>query len=388
MDFTIRRTFVYGGKGSGVYCEDLDGNVFMDWASQIACQPPGYSHPKMIEVAQKYAARAPLKLAGHDYFSLEHLELMEELVSILPKELNAVFLINSGAEAIENAIKVAYRKRPSAKIGISVQGAFHGRTLGALSCTNSKSIQKKNYPEIHIRRITLNHAEELERLLKHDVHPENVAFVLVEAIQGEGGYRFADTQWLRDIRKITQEHEIIMIVDEVQAGLGRTGSWWAFERAGIVPDIITSAKALQVAATIGRKELFPTESGSISSTWGRGDLIHMAMGCAIIKTIKEDGLLENIKQRGDYLLKKLLELQKKYPIILNPRGAGLFIAFDLPNAELRNKLVERNFHKGLLTLGCGSQSLRVIPPYIITNAEIDEGLAIIEQNLGELMRGT
>jgi len=385
--FDPSHQFVYGGKGKGVYCEDLDENVFMDWASQIACQPLGYNHPRMLEVSKKYSNKNPLKLAGHDYYSTEHMELIEEMASILPQELQSVFLINSGAEAVENAIKIAYRRKPSAKIGISVQGAFHGRTLGALSCTNSKIVQKKNYPEIPMRRITLNNVEELNRLLKYDVDPENVAYVIAEAIQGEGGYRFADKQWLQDLRRITQAHNILLILDEVQSGMGRTGKWWAFQHSGIVPDIITSAKALQVAATIGKKEVFPTESGSISSTWGGGDLIHMAMGLEIIKTIKEENLLDQVKVRGEYLLKKIKELEYKYSIVTNARGLGLLLAFDLPNGEIRNKLVDLNFEKGLLTLGCGPHSLRIIPPYVISEQEIDIGIDILEQNLKLLSEG-
>ncbi len=378
--------FVYGGKGNRVYCEDLDGNVFMDWASQIACQPLGYNHPRMLAAAKKYANSAPLKLAGHDYYSLEHLELMEELATITPAELNRFFLINSGAEAVENAIKVAYRRKPNAKIGISVQGAFHGRTLGALSCTNSKTAQKKHYPEIPMRRITLNSIDDLHRLFRHDVDPENVAFVIAEAVQGEGGYRFASKEWLQELRKITAENNITLIFDEVQSGMGRTGKWWAFEHAGITPDIITSGKALQVAATIGKKEFFPTESSSISSTWGGGDLFHMAMGLEIIKTVKEENLLENVRTSGAYLLKRLQELQSKYQILSNSRGLGLMIAIDLPSADIRNRLVNLNFQKGLLTLGCGSHGLRIIPPYIISKSEIDEGMAILEENIKALSR--
>ncbi|MFA4886762.1 MAG: aspartate aminotransferase family protein [Candidatus Nanoarchaeia archaeon] len=376
--------FVYSGKGQGVYCEDLDGNVFMDWASQIACQPLGYNHPRMIAVAKKYSTRSPLKLAGHDYYSLEHIELLEELATILPGDLQSIFLINSGAEAVENALKISYRKKPSAKIGISVQGAFHGRTLGALSCTNSKTAQKKNYPEIPVRRITLNNADELNRLLTHDVDPENVAYVIAEAIQGEGGYRFADKQWLQDLRRITKDNNIPLILDEVQTGMGRTGKWWAFEHAEIVPDIFTSGKALQVAATIGKKNMFPEESSSISSTWGGGDLIHMAMGLEIIKTIKEEQLLDKVILRGEYFLKKIKELEQKYPLITNARGRGLLLSFDFKTSELRNKFIEMNFEKGLLTLGCGSHSLRIIPPYIISEQEIDEGITIFDHNLGLL----
>ena len=376
--------FVYGGKGHGVYVEDIDGNMFMDWASQIAAQPLGYNHPRMVAVAEQFGGQAPLKLAGHDFYSLEHLELIEELASISPQELNASFLINSGAEAVENAIKVAYRQRPTARVGISVQGAFHGRTLGALSCTNSKIVHKKNYPEIPIRRITLNNIDDLHRLLKHDVHPENVAFVIAEPIQGEGGYRFATKEWLKSLREETAHHNIPLIMDEIQTGLGRTGEWWAFQHAGITPDLVTSAKALQVAAVIGKKEFFPTDSGSISSTWGGGDLIHMAMGLEIIKTIKDEKLLENCRKTGAYLVKRLQELETKYPAISNSRGLGLLCAFDVANAELRNKLVDLNFAKGLITLGCGTHSMRIIPPFIITPKEVDNGIEIIEQNIKTL----
>lgn len=381
--------FVYK-EGQGVYVKDLDGNVFMDWASQIAVQPLGYNHPAMVETLSKYQGKGTFKLAGHDFFSEEHAELIEELIKITPEKLNAAFLINSGAEAVENAAKIAYRKRPSAKTAVSFQGAFHGRTLGALSLTNSKYVQKKNYPEIPVRRLqhftsSEKGISEFERVLKYDLSPENIAFVIVECIQGEGGYRFAEKEFIKELRRITQENQIPLIIDEVQAGMGRTGKWWSFQHYDVEPDIMTSAKALQVGATIANKETFPTDSGSISSTYGGGHLLDMAMGATIIKTIKKDKLLENCTKMGEYMLKRLKELEERYKIVGNARGLGLMIAIDFPNSELRNKVVDLNFQKGLLTLGCGSNGLRIIPPYIINKEEIDEGIKVLETSIREAL---
>jgi len=203
----------------------------------------------------------------------------------------------------------------------------------------------------------------------------------MEPIQGEGGYNIPSKKMVHDIRTITKENSIPFISDEVQAGMGRTGKWWGSENFDIKPDVIAAGKALQVAATISAKEMFPTEPGSISSTWGGGHLIDLAVGIETIRIIKKHHLLRNVDKQGKYLHKSLLELSKEIPHILNPRGMGLMRAFDLSTHKMRNDLVIEAAKRGLVILGCGLQGIRLIPPYIITEREIDEAINILKASL-------
>ena len=371
-------------SGKECYFKDLDGNIFLDFASQIASNPLGYSHPAMDTVLKQYKT-SPVKVAGQDFVTNEHTDLMEEIRKISPAGMNASFLVNSGAEAVENAIKISMRKSRG-YYGVSFEYAFHGRTLGALSLTNSKIVQKAGYWTFPIQRLPFDESAPvlLEEMIKREGGAENLSFVIVEAIQGEGGYNIAPKNLMKGIRSVTKEHKIALICDEIQCGMGRTGKWWAFEHYGIKPDVFTSAKALQVGATVANKSFFPPEPSAISSTWGGGSLIDMAMGIAIIKTIKKERLLSNCTKMGDYLVKQLKELADKHPKVLNPRGLGLMCAFDMPTKKSRDHLAEHLLKKGLVALGAGRQSIRLIPPYIVNEREIDEAISIIDGSLVEI----
>lgn len=371
-------------SGEGSYFNDLDGNTFLDFASQIASNPLGYNHPAMREVLENYK-RPPVKLAGQDFTATEHMEMIEELIKISPKKMNAAFLINSGAEAVENAIKISMRKNRG-YYGASFEYAFHGRTLGALACTNSKIVQKKGYWTFPMHRLSFSESapEELEDMIKREGGAENISFVIIEPVQGEGGYNIAPKRLMRGIRKITNDNNIVLICDEIQSGMGRTGEWWAFQHYGITPDIYCSAKALQVGAVVANKKMFPPEPSAISSTWGGGSLIDLAMGIAIIRTIKKDKLLQKCTRMGNYIIKGLHELSAKHSELLNPRGLGLMCAFDLPDKASRDQLGDRLLKNGLIALGAGHKSIRLIPPYIVSEEEIDEALAIIDASMSEL----
>ncbi|MFC2174507.1 aspartate aminotransferase family protein [archaeon] len=371
-------------SGQGSYFKDVDGNVFLDFASQVASSPLGYNHPALNAVLKKYN-RAPVKLAGQDFTLPEHIELIEELVKISPPEMNAAFLTNSGAEAVENAIKSALRKCRG-YYGASFEYAFHGRTLGALSCTNSKIVHKAGYWTFPIQRLPFDERapELLEEMIKREGGAENLSFVIMETVQGEGGYNIAPDSMMKGIRKVTREHNICLICDEVQSGLGRTGKWWAFEHYGIKPDVFSSAKALQVGATIANRSFFPPEPASISSTWGGGSMIDLALGIATIKAIKKEQLLSNCRRMGDYLLKQLHELAAKHPEVTGPRGLGLMCAFDLPDKKARDHVAEHLIKNGLIALGAGRKSIRLIPPYTVSEKEIDEAIQIIDRSLVEV----
>lgn len=381
--WSISYPFVHSSKGEGCFFTDIDGNTFLDFGSQIASNPLGYNHPALLAVSKEYLGRSPLKFAGQDFTVQEHLHLLEELTSITPKHIDTGFLINSGAEAVENAIKVALRSKPTAKLGISFTGAFHGRTLGALSCTNSKVVHKKQYLGINMRRLAFAETapEQFEELLQTDVAPEDVGFVIVECIQGEGGYRIASKKMITETRKLAKQHHIPFIADEVQSGMGRTGKWWAFEHFGIEPDIMSTAKALQVGATLANKKLFPAEPGAISSTWGGGHVLDMANGIATLQTIKRDNLLIKNTQHGSYVRKGLREIALKNAAVQNIRGLGLMNAFDLPSKKMRDDLVLQLLKQGVVVLGCGKMGIRILPPYVVEKRELDLFLAELEKAL-------
>lgn len=381
--FNIDHWYVHSGEGKGSHFSDIDGNTFLDFAAQIASNPLGYNNATLMKVLQKYSTHTPIKFGGQDFIIPQHLEMLEELLSIVPKPLNAAFLINSGAEANENALKIACHKRPTAKIGISFYNGWHGRTTGALSLTNSRSVQVRHFLRLPMRHISYSEQGpiELEELIKREFAADEIGFVIMEGVQGEGGYIPASTPLVKGIRKITKAEGIPLIFDEVQAGMGRTGRWWTYQHHGIEPDIQTSAKMLQVAATIANKKWFPPEKSAISSTWGGGQLLDLAMGIAVIKEIKKKKLLKNATRMGNEIHKRLLELHVETNKIHHPRGLGLMQAFDLDDPKTRNHVQQKLFQKGLIALGCGWQGMRISPSLNITKDEVTEGMDIIEETI-------
>ena len=376
-------TFMYSlviANGHDCIIEDIDGNQFLDFTSNIGACPLGYSHPGILEVLAEYSTNGTHKIAGQDFYSKEHADLAENIASIIPRSFKT-FFINSGAEAVENAIKIAYR-RMGPLPGISCMGAFHGRTLGALTFTSSRPVHKYNFPEFPVKRIkfcTKDNDEEIdtvESMLKEN----KIAFILTEVVQGEGGYNVASKKFIRNLRKYATQYGVPLILDEVQSGIGHTGRWWAFEHYDVRPDIMSAAKALQVGATMYDKKLEPTERSALSSTWGGGSRIDMAVGARIIDVIKHDKLLENATRMGNMLKKGLEEIVGKNGII-DVRGLGLMIGLEFDTRSHREKKIVELFKNGLLTLGAGQKSLRIIPPLVITKEQIEEGLDIMNKVL-------
>jgi 4-aminobutyrate aminotransferase len=381
-------TFTYPlviADGEGSFLHDVDGNSFLDFTSNIGSCPLGYSHPEIMQVLTELSKNGAHKIAGQDFYCKEHAELSERVVSILPQGFKT-FFINSGAEAVENAIKIAYRKmsitNPSMLPGVSCINAFHGRTLGALSFTFSKPVQKKGYPELPALRIkfcTSDSDAEIdaaEKLLAEN----KVAFILSEVVQGEGGYNFASKKFIQNLRKCADKHGVPLILDEVQSGMGRTGKWWAFEHYGVRPDIMSAAKALQVGMAAYDSRFDPGEQGALSSTWGGGSRIDMAVGAKIIEVIRNDRLLDNAAAMGAKLKKGLKELVGKGGMI-DVRGLGLMIGLEFDNKQSRDQRLARAFKKGLLLLPAGQKAMRVIPPLTVTEEELEEGLDLMKQVL-------
>lgn len=378
---TYDSTFMYPlviKGGHDCIIEDVDGNEYLDFTSSVGACPLGYSHPDILEVLKKYSTNGAHKIAGQDFYTEEHAVLAEKLVSILPPDFK-VFFINSGAEAVENALKIAYRKM-GPLVGIGCNNAFHGRTLGALTFTSSKPLYKLNFPELPVLRIkfcTTDDDPEIdaaEKILKEN----KVAFIISEIIQGEGGYFVASKRFIKNLRRLADRYGVPLILDEVQSGLGHTGKWWAFEHYEVKPDIMSMAKALQVGATAFDKKLEPTDRGVISSTWGGGARIDMAVGARIIDVIKRDRLLENASKMGLLIKKGFSEIVGKKGVT-DVRGLGLMIGVECESKERRDKVLLSMFKHGLLALGAGQKAMRIIPPLIITEDQVNEGISIMHE---------
>ena len=386
-NITYDSTFTYPlvtKTGRGCIIEDIDGIEFLDFTSNIGSCPLGYSYPDILDVIKEYSSseRGVHKIAGQDFYCEEHFDIASKLLSISKKN-SKVFFINSGAEAVENALKIAYKKM-GPLIGISCNGDFHGRTLGALSFTMSKDIQKTNFPELPVKRIKFCTSDsdpeinQLESLIKE----YKVAFIITEIIQGEGGLNVASKLFIHHIRKLADEYKVPLIFDEVQSGMGRTGKWWAYEHYGVEPDIMTVAKALQVGATVYDKGYDPPEPGVLSSTWGGGSRIDMAIGTKIIEIILKNNLLSNSQKIGDVLLKNFVDIDGINGLI-DARGIGLMIGLEFDTKVTRDFIVNSLFKKGLLILPAGMKSIRIMPPLIINEEEAMKGFSLISDTIHE-----
>ena len=393
---------------AGPFCTDVDGNVLLDFTSHVASAPLGYNHPTLRERLADFEFVDPLKIAGQDFY-VDHAslpgpsELMQRLVDIAPDGLDTVFLSNSGAEAVENAIKVCYDARPGAKYGITFEGAFHGRTLGALSLNRSKAIHRRGFPEIAgITAVPFCEDRTCDRTTcscgffpdggeswlgrklangRGNLTPAEVAYVILEPIQGEGGYRIPSHAFMDEIAAVCAEHDIPLIADEVQTGLGRTGEWWGADHYAIEPDVVAAGKGLRVGGTIGRSGIFPDEQARISSTWGAGDILNSLVGTLTIDIIDAENLRENAVARGDQLADRLREGSIAGRV--DVRNVGLMVAIEFDTKDRRDAVVECCLERGLLTLPCGYQSLRLLPPLDVREREIDLAADLFHEAVGD-----
>ncbi|MCL4349914.1 MAG: acetyl ornithine aminotransferase family protein [Candidatus Thermoplasmatota archaeon] len=402
-------------RGKGVYVEDVDDNVFIDFAAGISVNNMGHIHPYITEKVQEQLWKL-WHFAGTDFYYKEQVDAAKAIESVVPGKFDKkVFFTNSGAESNEAAIKVAkINKKKQGFIGFI--GGFHGRTQGALSFTASKGIQKKGlFPSMpgveHVpfpnpyRNVFgidgYESPEELENLsidfiekytLKMYAPKENMAAFIVEPIQGEGGYVVPPKNFHKRLMKLAHENDMLVIMDEVQSGFGRTGKWFASEHFGVEPDIMSLAKAIAngipMGATVFRADLDFPEQGLHSNTYG-GNILASVSCKATIDAMRNEKAVENSEKRGHHLRKRLEELKERYDVIGDVRGLGLMQAVDFvkdrrtkePFTKFRDKLEYKAFQNGIIVLGTGESAIRLIPPIIITDEQIDEGIDAFEKGI-------
>ena len=397
-------------KGYGVWIEDADGNVFLDCNAGVAVCSTGHCHPEIVAAITKQTETL-IHMCGTDYYYRQMPELGKKLDEIVPiKSPTKTHFANSGAEAVETALKLAMYHTKRQKF-ISFFGSFHGRTLGALSLTSSRKAQRSGFGRqpldvVHvpypnwIRSPLANVTDEESaskatiewienRLFQTTTPPEEVAGIVVEAVQGEGGYIPAPKNFLKELRRICDAHGIMLIVDEVQSGMGRTGKMFATDYYGVAPDIMCLAKGigsgLPIGVCVARADIMDWHKGAHASTFG-GNPVCIASALKTIELL-ENGLTENARVVGDYLQNGLRELMGKYDCIGDVRGLGLMVGVEFVEGkatmkaapELRDKIEMACFNRGLIILGCGANTIRWSPPLILTEGNVDVALAIFDE---------
>jgi 4-aminobutyrate aminotransferase len=402
-------------RGRGIRVEDVDGNEFLDFSAGIAVASTGHCHPEVVAAIQQQAAEL-IHISGTDFYD-EHLtDLAERLSAVAPMPgPHKFFYGNSGAEAVECALKLA-RYHTGRQQVISFFGAFHGRTMGALSLTGSKPQQKRRfsplfsgvthipYPYAYRGCIGGRQEEEAyslgcaryieERLFKTILPPEEVAAVFIEPIQGEGGYVVAPDNFMKELRAICSRHGILLVADEVQSGVGRTGKWWAIEHSGVEPDIVCMAKGIASGMPLGvcmsRAEIMDWVPGSHASTFG-GNPVCIAAAMATMDIIEREAMT-NAAHVGELMLERLRGWKQSHPLVGDVRGKGLMIGVELvvdkntrePATALRDRVETLAFERGLMILGCGETTIRLCPPLIVKRQEAAVALDIFEGALSQV----
>jgi len=397
--------------GRGIVVTDVDGNEFFDFSAGIAVTSTGHCHPHVVAAIQRQAGQL-IHMSGTDFYYENMVELASRLSKIAPmRGPHKIYYGNSGAEAIECALKLAryHTKRQNV---IAFFGAFHGRTMGALSLTASKPQQRRRfaplvpgvthvrYPDVYrgcvggtqeAEKFALGCARFIEeKLFKTTLPPEEVAAIFVEPVQGEGGYVVAPTVFMQELRRICDRHGILLVVDEVQSGVARTGKWWAVEHTGVEPDIICMAKGIAsgmpLGVTMSRAEVMDWVPGSHASTFG-GNPVAIAAALATLDVIEKEHLLENSEKVGGHILSRMADWPSRHKLVGDVRGRGLMIGVDIVKdkatkeyaAAERDRIVEIAFEKGVLLLGCGPSTIRICPPLVVTREEADVAVDVLEE---------
>jgi len=397
-------------RGRGVIVEDVDGNEFLDFSSGIAVTSTGHCHPEVVAAIQKQAAEL-IHMSGTDFYYESMVMLGERLSKVAPmKGPHRFYYGNSGAEAIEAALKLAryHTKRQNV---IAFLGAFHGRTMGALSLTASKPQQKRRfapmvpgvthvrYPDVYrgcvggpqeAEAFALDCARYIEDKLFNTILPaEEVAAIFVEPIQGEGGYVVAPTVFMQELRRICDRHGILLVADEVQSGAGRTGKWWAIEHTGVEPDIVCIAKGIASGMPLGimmtKADIMDWVPGSHASTFG-GNPVSIAAALATMDILEREGI-KNAENVGLHIIKRVAEWPSRLDLVGDVRGRGLMIGVEIvtdkdakaQGGAERDRIVELAFERGVLFLGCGPNSIRIAPPLVVSAEQADIALDVLEE---------
>ncbi|MCT7955085.1 acetyl ornithine aminotransferase family protein [Laspinema palackyanum] len=386
-------------RGEGCSIQDVDGNVFLDFTAGIAVTATGHAHPQVVQAIQAQAAQL-LHMSGTDFYYEPMVELAEQLAKLAPFPAGAkVFFSNSGAESNEGALKLARYATRRSQI-VAFLGAFHGRTFGAMSLTGSKAVQRQGFGPLlpgitHIPYGTHASLDYLEfQLFKTVLPPEELAAIVVEPIQGEGGYLVPEEGFLARIREICSRHHCLMVVDEVQSGMGRTGKLFAVEHWNVMPDIITLAKGiasgLPLGAILARPELMTWPPGSHATTFG-GNPVACAAANATLQILLTQGVIANATEMGELLQEGLRKLAILYPQLSQPRGKGLMVAVDLLDESgafdpsLRDRAIDEAFYHGLLLIGCGKSAIRFCPPLVVDAEQIQVALEILDSCFSKLL---
>jgi 4-aminobutyrate aminotransferase len=402
-------------SGRGIVITDVDGNEFFDFSAGIAVTSTGHCHPKVVAAIQKQAAEL-IHMSGTDFYYESMVTLGERLSKIAPMPgPHKIYYGNSGTEAVECALKLA-RYHTKRQHVIAFLGAFHGRTMGSLSLTASKPQQRRRfgppppgvthiqYPDVYRfggsdPNFALKCASYIEdRLFKTVLPPEEVAAIFVEPVQGEGGYVPAPTEFMQELRRICDKHGILLVCDEVQSGMGRTGKYWAVEHSGVHPDIITSAKGIAsgmpLSVTITRADVMDWVPGSHASTFG-GNPVCIAAALATLDVIEQEHLLENSTEVGNHMMKRMADWPTKHKLVGDVRGRGLMIGVELVKdkktkehaSEERDRVVELAFERGILFLGCGPSTVRISPGLVVTKDEADAAVETLEESISAIEKG-
>ena len=393
--------------------EDVDGNQFFDFSAGIAVVSTGHCHPEVVAAIQRQAAEL-IHMSGTDFYYPQLVELAERLSEIAPMPgPHRVHYANSGAEAIEAALKLAryHTKRQGL---IAFHGSFHGRTMGALSLTCSKVQQRRRFsplvpgvihtpfPNLYRRpagiaadEYAVETARHIENVIfRTEMAPEECAAIFVEPIQGEGGYLPAPPAFMQELRRICDRHGILLVVDEVQAGMGRSGKWWSVEHTGVEPDMVCIAKGIAsgmpLSALITRAEIMDWPPGSHASTFG-GNPVAIAAALATLDVLEREGV-SNAELVGRHIMQRIERWPEALPLVGDVRGRGLMIGVELvadkktkePAVEQRDRVVQRAFEKGVLLLGAGPNTIRIAPPLIVSREQADLALDVLEECIREV----
>jgi 4-aminobutyrate aminotransferase len=397
-------------QGRGIVITDVDGNEFLDFSAGIAVTSTGHCHPQVVAAIQQQAGEL-IHMSGTDFYYESMITLAERLSKIAPMPgPHRIYYGNSGTEAIEAALKLA-RYHTKRQNMIAFFGAFHGRTMGALSLTASKPQQKRRFAPLvpgvtHVRypdvyrgpsgsedpeAFALNCARYIEeKLFKTILPPEEVAAIFIEPVQGEGGYVIAPAVFMQELRRICDRYGILLVADEVQSGVGRTGKWWAIEHTGVQPDIVCMAKGIAsgmpLGITLTRAEIMDWVPGSHASTFG-GNPVCIAAALATLDVIEREGLVRNSSEVGNHMLKRMADWTAKHSLVGDVRGRGLMIGVDIVKnkhskeyaAEERDRIIELAFERGILFLGCGPSTIRIAPALVVTKDEADIAIDALEE---------